>query len=107
MVTNEVFRQIALSFPDTVELPHFEKTSFRYRKKIFAALAENERLVTVKFTHEDQINYCAADENIIYPVPNKWGAQGWTIIDLKKVEEPLLREALQLLFQTVSQKKSK
>lgn len=33
MITLEIFRELALSFPETTEEPHFEKTSFRVKKK--------------------------------------------------------------------------
>jgi predicted DNA-binding protein (MmcQ/YjbR family) len=36
MVTIDTLRKIALSLPETTEEPHFEKTSFRVKKKIFA-----------------------------------------------------------------------
>ena len=37
MVSIDGFRKICLSFPNTMEQPHFEKTSFRVNKKIFAS----------------------------------------------------------------------
>ena len=107
MVTNDTFRQIALSFPESVELPHFEKASFRFRKKIFATLSETERLASLKLTPEDQTKFCATDENLIYPVPNKWGQQGWSIVNLKNVDRELLTELLEAAFKTLSVKKSK
>ena len=36
MVSIDTFRKLALSFPEATEEPHFEKTSFRVKKKIFA-----------------------------------------------------------------------
>ena len=33
MANNEHFKKLALSFPGTEESPHFEKTSFRVKKK--------------------------------------------------------------------------
>lgn len=36
MVSIEAFRKLALSFPEVTEEPHFEKTSFRVKGKIFA-----------------------------------------------------------------------
>jgi hypothetical protein len=36
VVTIEQFRLWALSFPEATEELHFEKTSFRIKKKIFA-----------------------------------------------------------------------
>ena len=35
-----VFRKLAMSFPDVTEEPHFENTSFRMSKKIFATFDE-------------------------------------------------------------------
>lgn len=40
MVTIDSFRKLALSFPEATEEPHFEKTSFRVKKKIFATFDE-------------------------------------------------------------------
>jgi hypothetical protein len=48
MITAETFRKMALSFPETVELPHFERTSFRVKNRIFATLAENTEVATLK-----------------------------------------------------------
>lgn len=36
MITLDTLRHLALSLPETTEEPHFEKTSFRVKKKIFA-----------------------------------------------------------------------
>jgi len=40
MVTIDSFRKLDLSFPEATEEPHFEKTSFRVKKKIFATFDE-------------------------------------------------------------------
>ena len=46
MITIETFRTLALSFENATEEPHFEKTSFRINKKIFATLdIKNEKVV--------------------------------------------------------------
>lgn len=46
MVSIETFRKLALSFENAIEEPHFEKTSFRVNKKIFATFDEkNNRAV--------------------------------------------------------------
>lgn len=94
MVSIPTFRQLALSFPDTSEQPHFEKQAFRTKKRIFATLSEKEKKVVVKLSAVDQSVYCAIDKAVIYPVPNKWGLQGWTIIELSKVKKEILQEAL-------------
>lgn len=41
----ETARQFALSLPETTEEPHFEKSSFRVRGKIFATVPEGGKLL--------------------------------------------------------------
>lgn len=105
MVTIEEARKLALSFPEVVELPHFERTSFRVNKKIFATMAEKEKLVMVKLSLIDQSAFCAFDRTIIYPVPGGWGKQGATYIELKKVKKSTLKDALTTAYCGLAPKK--
>ena len=106
MITIPAFRKLALSFPGTVEQPHFEKTSFRANKKIFATLSVENHLAVVKLSPIDQSVFCAFDESVIFPVNNKWGLQGWTNIDLKKVRKDMLQDALTTAYQEAIKPKS-
>lgn len=101
MVNLQTVRKIALSLEGTIEMPHFEKTSFRLKKKIYATMDEKQQMVTIKLNEIDQSIFVAIDKGMIYRVPNKWGLQGWTIIDLKKVNVELLKEALGKAWQTL------
>ncbi|MDP2388637.1 MAG: MmcQ/YjbR family DNA-binding protein [Bacteroidota bacterium] len=103
MISLISFKEIALSLPGTAEEPHFEKTSFRVRKKIFATLDLKKHLLCVKFTEMEQSVF-AYDPTVIYPVPNAWGKQGWTYIDLKKVKKTVLKDALKAAYENVSKK---
>ena len=105
MVDPQTFRQLALSFPATEELPHFEKASFRVKKKIFATLTPDGLVACVKLLEADQSVFCAFDKSIIYPVDNKWGKQGWTLIQLKKVRKDMLKDILSTAYQHVHAKK--
>ncbi|MEP7259495.1 MAG: MmcQ/YjbR family DNA-binding protein [Flavitalea sp.] len=96
---------MALSFPETEELPHFEKTSYRIRNKIFATISKEDRKACLKFSVIDQSAFCAFDKTVIYPVPNKWGNQGWTFIELNKIEKEMLLDALTTAFCSVAPKK--
>jgi hypothetical protein len=42
----------------------------------------------------DQSVFCAFDKAVIYPVPNKWGKQGATFVELKKVRKTMLKDAM-------------
>ena len=94
----ETLRRIALSLPEAKETPHFEKTSFRVNKKIFATAVPEHTRATVKLSLADQDIFCTFDESVIYPVPNKWGKQGWTHINLQIVNEEMLTEILKTAY---------
>ena len=101
MISIETFRKLALSFPDASEEPHFEKTSFRVKKKIFATFDEKNNRAVLKLNEIDQSVFCASSEMIFYPVPNKWGKQGWTIVELSKVRPEMFEDALIHSYQNV------
>ena len=102
----EVFRKLALSFPETIEAPHFEKTSFRINKgKIFATLDAKAGNACLKLSEVDQSIFCGIDAATIYPVNNKWGKQGWTIIALKTVKKNILKDALSKAYLVAVPKK--
>lgn len=105
MVTVETFRQIALSLGNTVELPHFEKTSFRTGKKIFATISEEKSIAMLTLSPTDQSVFCAYDKTIIYPVPGAWGAKGCTYINLKMIKKAMLKDALNCAYQNIIEKK--
>lgn len=96
---------MALSFPEAIELPHFENTSFRVSKKIFATLNEKEKKACLKLSEIDQNVFSSFDKAAIYPVPNKWGKQGWTFIHINKVKSALLVDALTVAYCGVAPKK--
>lgn len=107
MATVETYRQLALSFPDVVEMPHFDRVSFRINKKIFTTILEKDMLIMVKLSLVDQSVFCAFDKNIIYPVPGGWGKQGATYIDLKKIKKSMLKDALTTAYNYVNPKRNK
>lgn len=106
MISNQVFKDLALSFSGVTEQPHFDKTSFRSNKKIFATLDEAGNTACLKFTPLDQSVFCAFDKEVIYPVANKWGKQGWTMINLKKIRKSMLKDALTVAYSQADPKSS-
>ena len=105
MVTIGSIRKLALSFPEATEDPHFEKTSFRVKKKIFATYDEKLKRVCIKLSEIDQNVFSSADKTIIFPVDNKWGKQGWTLIDIEKVHPDLFLDALTTAYCEVAPRK--
>lgn len=105
MISFESFQQLALSYPEASEEPHFEKTSFRVKKKIFATYDSINHLACIKLSEIDQDVFTSADRSVIYPVDNKWGKQGWTLINLEKVNQDLFIDALTTAYCEVAPKK--
>ena len=101
------FREIALSFPDSEEHPHFDNTAFKVKKKIFVTLNEKHNRVCVKLTEIDQSAFCSYDADVMYPVPNKWGKQGWTLINLATVPDEMLKDAVETAYNTVKENRKK
>lgn len=105
MITESIFRKLALSLPEATEDPHFEKTSFRVKNKIFATLDSKNNRASIKLSPIDQDVFTAFDKQIIYPLANKWGKQGWTIIELDWLRKDLFKDILTCGYCTVAPRK--
>lgn len=105
VVDLKTFQECALSFEEAYEEPHFEKSSFRVRKKIFATLNTSKRQAVIKLSPLDQSVFCSYDPAIIYPVTGGWGKQGWTTIELDLIRKDLLLDALTTAYRQVAPKK--
>jgi len=107
MVTIDSLHVLALSFPDTAENNHFDKVSFRVNSKIFATYNAVLNQVCIKLSEIDQDVFTSTDRATIYPVPNKWGKQGWTVICMDSVHPDLFTDALTTAYHQVAFSKNK
>jgi len=98
MVDIKTFTELALSFEESAEQPHFHKSSFRVRKKIFATLDTEAKTVVVKLSDHEQATFIDFGDGSIAPVKGAWGKQGWTEISLKTVTKDLLTYALKTSY---------
>lgn len=107
-MTIDAFKEMALSFPGTVENAHFDRVAFKItNKRIFATLHEPSATANFKFSKDEQLLFCSYDSKAIYPVPNKWGLQGWTTIELADIAQELILEALESAYNEALKVKSK
>jgi predicted DNA-binding protein (MmcQ/YjbR family) len=107
MVTALEVEAWALALPDAVQLPHFEKKSYRIKKKIFATVDTKKNRLVVKLSEVDQSIFCSHNPEIIYPLQGFWGKQGYTFIELKKVRKDFCREVLRVSYESVKKGKKK
>jgi len=101
------FNALAISLPEVSIEPHFEKASFRVKKKIFATLNEKENRATLKFTPEEQEMFCKINPESIFPVPNKWGKMGWTHLNYQNLNEEIVLGLLKAAYCNIAPKNLK
>ena len=98
MVTFEQAKIMALSFEGTDERPHFNRTAFTVKKKIFATLSIHDKTLNLMFSPQQQVMFCPPESKLIFPIPNGWGTNGWTTIDLSKASKKLVQSALEAAY---------
>lgn len=104
MISLKAACAMAIAFEAAVELPHFEKISYRVNKKIFLTLDEKNNRACLKLSEVDQDLFSSIDKKVFYPVPNQWGKQGWTYVELRTVKKEIFKEALTASYCNVAPK---
>ena len=99
MSTGADFRRIALSMPYAFENPHHDRAGFRIdapKGKMFATMIAEETEANVFLSVEEQDMLCAAEPDIFYPVPNKWGEKGATTIRIGAADQATLTSVVMM-----------
>ena len=87
-MTADEFRTLALAQTGAVEASHMGHADFRADGKIFAGLPK-AGVGTLKLQPEEQ-DMAMAISKAFSPAAGAWGRQGWTEVDLTKVDADLL-----------------
>lgn len=100
------FRRIALSMPEATEGAHFGNADFRVGGKIFATLSlVKQGYGVLLLTPEQQKGMVEDEPEIFSPIPNGWGKNGATRVNLAKVSPDILKGALQTAWRKRAPKK--
>ena len=106
MITSDAFSKMALSFPGTEQVPHFERAGFKVTgKRMFATYLEKDNTANIFLTPKEQAVFCQMDA-AIYPVANKWGEKGATTFELSSVPKNIILEALLSAYNEVIKPRS-
>ena len=94
-MTAAQFREIALSFPETVEAVHMGHPDFRVGGKIFATLGyPNEGHGVLLLLPDEQRDLISQHPEMFASVPGGWGRRGSTQVWLEQVTQPILKAAM-------------
>lgn len=100
------FRKLALQQPNATEGAHHGVADFRVANKIFATLAyEKDGFGVLLLTPDQQAGMVADAPEIFSPVPNAWGRQGATLVNLSAVKPDILQAALHTAWRRRAPKK--
>jgi hypothetical protein len=101
MVTAKEFRALALSFPEAVEAPHFDRASFRVRGKIFATIAPDGKSGMLKLDLDAHEALLRAEPETFFSFGG-WSRTGATGVHLARMRKALFRELLAQAFGNVA-----
>ena len=94
-MTPNKFRELALSFPESIESAHMRHPDFRVGGKIFATLGyPDANSAMVKLTVEEQKEFVRSGPDVFMPAKGAWGRQGSTSINLPAATTEIVRKAL-------------
>lgn len=107
MIGPDDVRRLALALPEAHEEPHFDSTSFRVKKKIFATMdpAFAEASLVLKLDPEDQHNLSEGRPSVAAPVDGYWGRNGWTRVNTGDLDEEELARLLRMAWLNVAPKR--
>ena len=107
MIDMKAFQAMALSFPHTEQVAHFERIGFKIAgKRMFTTYLEKNNTANIFLTPAEQKLFCKMDKHI-YPVPNKWGEKGATTFELNTVAREVVMEAFLSAYNEVVKSKAK
>ena len=95
-MTENEFRKMSLSLPETTEQAHMQHPDFRVCGKIFASLGYPEKgWGMVALTPKQQALFVDAEPQAFVPAAGAWGKKGATTVHLRSVSRQSLRKALE------------
>jgi len=98
LATANDVRKLALALEGTTEHPHFDRAAFK-AKRIYATLAADGASLNLKLTPDEQEFKTMVAPDVFSQIPNGWGRQGWTAVELKRIGKAELATALMMAWE--------
>jgi hypothetical protein len=104
MMSVEEVRSYAMSLPESEEIEHWGKPSFRIRNKIFAVIQEDGVSLVVKTAGEDRLIYTTMDPKV-FSMPKSFSNLNYMIVKLDLVHPEEMRGLLLKAWSSIAPKK--
>jgi hypothetical protein len=106
-VTPKAFRQLALGLPDAHEEPHFERTSFRVGKKIFATMTSDGEEAMVRVSPPERLSLLLSAEPETFFSYGGWTTRNGSLgVRLRKVKANLMKDLITDSWKHVASKRA-
>jgi hypothetical protein len=105
-MTNEDFRELALSLPEAIESSHMNHPDFRVANKVFATLGyPDDAHAVVILPLDQQAKFVAMAPKTFVAVKGFWGRRGATQIRLESATRANLRAAIATAWRRIAPKR--
>ncbi|MFC5700382.1 MmcQ/YjbR family DNA-binding protein [Cohnella faecalis] len=104
MISVDEIRSYVLTLPETVEVEHWGKPSFRIKNKIFVVLQEDGRTLTVKTIGDDRAIYTELDPTT-YRIPDAYAKLSYMHMNINQVEPEEARGLIYKAWSSVAPKR--
>lgn len=106
-MTPQAFQRLALALPEAHEEPHFERTSFRVGKKIFATMTRDGREAMVKLPSSDDAEGLIASRPEAFFSYGTWTTRNGALgVHLARANAALLRELVTAAWSSIAPKRA-
>jgi predicted DNA-binding protein (MmcQ/YjbR family) len=106
-MTHDDIHALALSLREAQEHPHFDRSSFRVRGKIFVTLPpvgeDGVRKLVLKLPVLVKESLQQTDPDAVVSLGN-WDKGGWTQLDIGRMDEARLADLIRLAWRQVAPK---
>ena len=105
-MTSTAFRRLALSMPEAHEEPHFERTSFRVAKKIFATMTADGSEAMVPVKDPELVQTLLASHPEVFFSHGGWTARNGSLgVRLAKADAAMIEDLLTEAWKRIAPKR--
>lgn len=106
-MTADDIRALALSLPETAEVPHFDRPSFRVAGKIFATLPPGGELVVLKLPILVKESVLQTDPTAHVALPGAWERSGSTQLRIGRMDTEKLADLVRVAWRETAPRRLK